>query len=88
MYLVNNQVFPPKMPAKGHTEDEVANAILAVTDDGLSLNKAAQQHDIPKQTLSDQMHGKGAKGDQVQPKSRVSKIINIVFRNGFYARNI
>jgi hypothetical protein len=73
MYLVNNQVFPPKMPAKGYTEDDVANAILAITDDGLSLNKAAQQHGIPKQTLLDQMHGKGAKGDQVQPKSRVSK---------------
>jgi phage/plasmid-associated DNA primase len=73
MYLVNNQVFPPKMPAKGYTEDNVANTVLAITDDSLSLNKAAQQHGIPKQTLSDRMHGKGAKGDQVQLKSRISK---------------
>jgi hypothetical protein len=54
------------------TEDDIAEAIFAVTDDGLSLGQAALRFGIPKTTLSSRMRGRGAQADQIQPNQRLS----------------
>ncbi|SCO88974.1 uncharacterized protein FRV6_13102 [Fusarium oxysporum] len=41
------------MPRVSYTEDEVAEAMLDVTDNGLSQNKSAQKREIP--TVCDEM---------------------------------
>jgi DNA-directed RNA polymerase specialized sigma24 family protein len=56
------------METTGYVEDNLADAILAVTDEGLSINKAAQQYDVPRSTISSRLHGRGAQKDQVQPQ--------------------
>ncbi|KAJ0132945.1 putative RNA-directed DNA polymerase from transposon BS [Fusarium oxysporum f. sp. albedinis] len=46
-------IFALKMPRVSYTEDEVAEAMLDVTDNGLSQNKSAQKREIPRSTLGD-----------------------------------
>jgi transposase-like protein len=60
------------MVTTGHNEDDLADAILSVTDEGLSINKAAQQYGVPRSTISSRLHGRGAQKDQVQPQQRVT----------------
>jgi hypothetical protein len=63
----------PKRPRWNYSEDSIANAILDITDNKLSLTQAAGKHGVPKQTLSDRFNGQGAMADQIQPGERLSK---------------
>ncbi|KAF6527905.1 hypothetical protein HZS61_008207 [Fusarium oxysporum f. sp. conglutinans] len=60
-------------PRSVYTEDEMADAILDVTENGLSQNHAAQKHGIPQQSISDRFHGQTALDDQVQPNRHLSR---------------
>jgi len=51
----------------------VTDAILEVTDNGLSQYKAAQKYGVPQTTLSKRMRGQGAQGDQLQPGQRLTR---------------
>ncbi|KAJ2898372.1 hypothetical protein MKZ38_003963 [Zalerion maritima] len=62
-----------KMPRYLYTEDSVVDAILDITDNGLSQHQAAQKHGIPQSTLSTRLNGQGARNDQIQPGSLLSK---------------
>lgn len=55
-----------------YTEDDMLDAYLDVTDNHVSIRKAAQMHGIPHQTLSDRLQGTHAQKDQVQPGQRLS----------------
>lgn len=62
------------MPPKDYTEEDVLNALFDISDNGLSLNKAAQKHNVPPSTLSGRRRGLPAKSDsEAQPSnSRLS----------------
>ncbi|RKK06589.1 hypothetical protein BFJ65_g18487 [Fusarium oxysporum f. sp. cepae] len=60
-------------PRSVYTEDEMADAIFDVTENGLSQNHAAQKHGIPQQSISDRFHGQTALDDQVQPNRHLSR---------------
>jgi hypothetical protein len=60
------------MAANAYFEDDVADAILVITDQGLSHHQAAKQYGIPRSTISDRLRGQGAQQDQLQPKQRVT----------------
>ena len=62
-----------KMPRYQYTEDNVADAILDITDNGLSQHQAAEKHGMPQSILSRRLSGQGAKDDQIQPGQRLSK---------------
>lgn len=51
----------------------MAEAILDVTDNGMSIKQSAGKHGIPTMTLYNRMQGTGAQGDQEQPSKRLSK---------------
>jgi hypothetical protein len=55
-----------------YNEDDIADAILAVTDGGQSLGQAALRFGIPKTTLSSRMRGRGAQADRIQPKQQTT----------------
>jgi hypothetical protein len=55
-----------------YSEEDVANALFAYTDEGISLSKAAQMYGIPKSTLSTRLNGRGCRADQTQPSQRLS----------------
>ena len=65
--------MPRKKPRRTYTEDAVAEALLDVTDNGLSQRKADEKWGVPQQTLSARLRGQGALADQEQPKQRLSK---------------
>ncbi|OBS14998.1 hypothetical protein FPOA_14026 [Fusarium poae] len=56
-----------------YTEDDMAEAILDITDHGLSPPQAAQRRGVPRTTLIDRLNGRGAAEDQIQPRRRLSK---------------
>ncbi|KAH7464223.1 hypothetical protein FOMA001_g17814 [Fusarium oxysporum f. sp. matthiolae] len=56
-----------------YTEDDMAKAILDITDHGFSPPQAAQRRGVPGRTLIDRLHGRGAAEDQIQPRRRLSK---------------
>ena len=47
----------------GYTEDDMAEAILDITDNGLSLRKSAQKWGIPPTSLSIRIKGRIAKSE-------------------------
>jgi hypothetical protein len=51
----------------------MAEAILDITDHGLSPPQAAQRRGVPRTTLIDRLNGHGAAEDQIQPRRRLSK---------------
>lgn len=52
-----------------YTEEDVSNAIFDITENGLSLRRAAEKHWVPKSTLSARMHGrKPRKGSYIGTK--------------------
>ena len=61
------------MPVYRYTEDDMAEAILDVTDNGLSQKKASQKWGIPQTSISARMRGQEAIEDQNQPKQRLTK---------------
>ncbi|KAK7575425.1 hypothetical protein V3481_017385 [Fusarium oxysporum f. sp. vasinfectum] len=62
-----------KMPRVSYTEDEVAEAMLDVTDNGLSQNKSAQKREIPRSTLGDRLRGLPSRSEVTQPAQLLSK---------------
>ncbi|KAG7000282.1 hypothetical protein FocnCong_v012649 [Fusarium oxysporum f. sp. conglutinans] len=56
-----------------YTEDDMAEAILGITDHGLLPPQAAQRRGVPRTTLIDRLNGRGAAEDQIQPRRRLSK---------------
>ncbi|KAL9565628.1 hypothetical protein ACKAV7_009810 [Fusarium commune] len=61
------------MPRVSYTEDEVAEAMLDVTDNGLSQNKSAQKREIPRSTLGDRLRGLPSRSEVTQPSQLLSK---------------
>lgn len=56
-----------------YTEDCVCDAYIEVTDNGMSVRKAAQKYGVPPSTLSGRMSGRFAKKDTLQPAKRLSE---------------
>ncbi|RKK21579.1 hypothetical protein BFJ66_g17515 [Fusarium oxysporum f. sp. cepae] len=61
------------MPCVSYTEDEVAEAMLDVTDNGLSQSKSAQKREIPRSTLGDRLRGLPSRSEVTQPAQLLSK---------------
>ncbi|KAJ0130164.1 hypothetical protein HZ326_26736, partial [Fusarium oxysporum f. sp. albedinis] len=61
------------MPQSSYTEDDVIQAILDVTENGLSQNQAAQKNGVPPTTLSDRLRGLPSKSEVTQPAQLLSK---------------
>ncbi|KAG6979719.1 hypothetical protein FocnCong_v010364 [Fusarium oxysporum f. sp. conglutinans] len=56
-----------------YAEDDVIEAILDVTENGLSQNQARQKHGIPQPTLSDRLRGVLPKSEVTHPAQLLSK---------------
>ncbi|KAJ0126922.1 Uncharacterized protein HZ326_29971, partial [Fusarium oxysporum f. sp. albedinis] len=56
-----------------YTEEDMAEAILDVTDDGFSPPQAAHRRGVPRNTLIDRLNGRGAVKEQIHPHRRLSK---------------
>ncbi|KAJ3453209.1 hypothetical protein MRS44_018864 [Fusarium solani] len=61
------------MPRLSYTEEDVIQAVLDVTDNGLSQNQAAQKNGVPQTTLSDRLRGLPSKSEVTQPAQLLSK---------------
>ncbi|KAJ3454592.1 hypothetical protein MRS44_013192 [Fusarium solani] len=61
------------MPQSSYTEGDVIQAILDVTENGLSQNQAAQKNGVPPTTLSDRLRGLPSKSEVTQPAQLLSK---------------
>jgi hypothetical protein len=72
-YLHQTPAAVLKMPRQSYTQDEVAEAMLDVTDNGLSQNQSAQKHGMPQTTLSDRLRGLPSKSEITQPAQPLSK---------------
>jgi hypothetical protein len=70
-----------EMASRQYTEEDIADAILAITDDGISQYQAAQRYGIPKSTLQNRMRGQEAQKDQIQPNKRVTKSYEVKIRD-------
>ncbi|KAL2886810.1 hypothetical protein HOO65_060640 [Ceratocystis lukuohia] len=60
-------------PRWKYTEDDMAEAILDVTDNGFSPSQASQRRGVPRTTLIDRLNGQAAVKKQIQPSQRLSK---------------
>jgi hypothetical protein len=54
-------------------EEDVIQAMLDVTDNGLSQNQAAQKNAVPQTTLSDTLEGLPSRSEITQPTQLLSK---------------
>ncbi|TVY62590.1 Pogo transposable element with ZNF domain [Fusarium oxysporum f. sp. cubense] len=73
------------MPQSSYTEDDVIQAILDVTENGLSQNQAAQKNGVPPTTLSDRLRGLPSKSEVTQPaqllcKSEESRLVTWILQ--------
>ena len=71
--LYNHTKMPQKKPRWAYIEDAVAEAILDVTDNGLSVRQSAQKWGVPRTTVSSRLKGQIALTDQTQPKEHLSR---------------
>lgn len=55
-----------------YTEDDMADAIFDVIDNGLSRHQSAEKNRIPLLTLSNCMNGIVSKSETIQPAQRLS----------------
>jgi hypothetical protein len=69
------------MTSRVYSENDIADAILAITEDGLSQKQAAEKHGIPRSTLQSRMNGQGAVTDQIQPGKRLTSNKKIRIRD-------
>jgi hypothetical protein len=53
--ITSNVPTVPKMTFSKYNENYIADAILALTEKGVSLVRAARQYDVPKSTFSGRM---------------------------------
>ncbi|TVY74375.1 hypothetical protein Focb16_v006188 [Fusarium oxysporum f. sp. cubense] len=73
------------MPQLSYTEENVIQAMLDVTDNGLSQNQAAQKNGVPQTTLSDRLRGLPSRSEITQPaqllsKSQESRLVTWILR--------
>ncbi|RKK59929.1 hypothetical protein BFJ69_g17256, partial [Fusarium oxysporum] len=61
------------MVRRVYTEDDVAEAILDITDRGLSQNEASQKRGVPRSTLSGRLSGQASRNERIQAHHRISK---------------
>jgi hypothetical protein len=61
------------MVRRVYTEDEVAEALLDITDRGLSQMGAAQKRGVPRLTLSGRLSGQASRNERIQAHQRISK---------------
>lgn len=54
---------PKKKPRHEYTEEIIANAIFDITDNDLSVRKAAEKWGLPRTTISLRLHSGGATRD-------------------------
>ncbi|KAJ0127128.1 Uncharacterized protein HZ326_29772, partial [Fusarium oxysporum f. sp. albedinis] len=64
---------PFAMVRRVYTEDDVAEAILDITDRGLSQTGAAQKRGVPRSTLSGRLSGQASRNERIQAHQRISK---------------
>ena len=57
--------FPETIPIHSYTENDVAKAILEVTDNSMLQRKAAKKWGIPQKTLSNLIYSQIAAADQI-----------------------
>ncbi|EGU72774.1 hypothetical protein FOXB_16717, partial [Fusarium oxysporum f. sp. conglutinans Fo5176] len=62
-----------EMPRDFYTESEIVEAMLDVTDNGLSQNQSAQKHGMPQTTLSDRLRCLPSKSEVTHPAQLLSK---------------
>jgi hypothetical protein len=79
--LVSHLLYQLEMAFRQYTENDIADAILAITDDGLSQHQAAQRYGIPKSILQNRMRGQEVQKDQIQLNQRITKNKEIKIRN-------
>ncbi|KAJ3454563.1 hypothetical protein MRS44_013163 [Fusarium solani] len=72
-FLHQPSLIASKMPQTSYTEDNVIDAILDVTDNGLLQNQAAQKNGMPQTTLSDRLRGVPSRSEVTQPAQLLSK---------------
>jgi hypothetical protein len=65
--------MPSSRPRWKYTEDDMAEAILDITDNGFSPSEAAQRRGVPRRTLIGTLNGQTALKEQIQPGQRLSK---------------
>jgi hypothetical protein len=65
--------MPLKRPRWVYTEDAVVEAILDITDNGLSVRQAALKWGVPQRTMSSRLRGQTALADQIQPKQHLTR---------------
>ena len=63
-----------KRPYSVYTEDQVAEAILDITDNGLSQYQASEKWGVPRSTLVNRLKGQTAIADQIQPRRLLTSI--------------
>jgi hypothetical protein len=73
------------MAPKQYTEDDITDAMLAITDERLSQNQAFQRYSIPRTILISRIRGSEAQGNQIQPNQRFTnnneiKIKDLILR--------
>ncbi|KAJ0132716.1 Uncharacterized protein HZ326_24203 [Fusarium oxysporum f. sp. albedinis] len=73
------------MPQLSYTEEDVIQAMLDVTDNGLSQNQAAQKNGVPQTTLSDRLRGLPSRSEITQPaqllsNSQESRLVTWILR--------
>ncbi|KAL9566115.1 hypothetical protein ACKAV7_009733 [Fusarium commune] len=61
------------MVRRNYTEDDVAEAILDITDRGLSENEASQKRGVPQATLSGRPSGQASRNEHIRAHQRISK---------------
>ncbi|KAK8073176.1 hypothetical protein PG994_004075 [Apiospora phragmitis] len=75
------------MAPPNYTEEDLFEAVFDVTHNGMSLNKSAQKHSVPKQTLSARMRGRGGR-DEVEKESRLTLEKSKGWLTGLYVKSL
>ncbi|KAL2888927.1 hypothetical protein HOO65_030428 [Ceratocystis lukuohia] len=65
--------MPSSRPHWEYAEDDMAEAILNVTDNSFSPSQASQRRGVPRTALIDRLNGQTAGKEQVQPSQGLSK---------------
>jgi hypothetical protein len=73
------------MPQLSYTEEDIIQAMLDVTDNGLSQDQAAQKNGVPQTTLSDRLRSLPSRSEVTQPaqllsKSQESRLVTWILR--------
>src|SRR2546423_11023359 len=74
-----------KRPRSTYTEEDIANALFDITDNGLSQYLTGPKYSIPQQSISDRLNSQTAIADQIQPhqylnKNQEAKLVSWILR--------